>query len=110
MSKPLFFKDLPVAGASHYGHIDWSKITEGARVDLVPEPDNPADPHAVAAYVGRQQIGYLARENAEIFSPLLLAKAIQVKAQIVTIDSRVERRYLGRILMACEVERVSIPT
>lgn len=42
---------------------------------LVPEPRNPHDPHAVAVFVGQDCIGYLARELAWRYQPMLLGLA-----------------------------------
>lgn len=41
----------------------------GALVSLVREPDNPADPQAVAVYAECGQIGYLSRDDAERLAP-----------------------------------------
>lgn len=43
----------------------WS--APGDRVDLIPEPNNPVDPQAVAAYSGRGvQIGYVGSFQAQL--------------------------------------------
>ncbi|ACZ31159.1 hypothetical protein Xcel_2141 [Xylanimonas cellulosilytica DSM 15894] len=38
---------------------------------LVPEPDNPVDPHAVAVYSGQRHVGYLPASRAVGIAPLL---------------------------------------
>lgn len=40
-------------------------------VALVPEPDNPYDPHAVAVVTETGRVGYLPREDAERYGPTL---------------------------------------
>jgi|GEM_PF-2047806 len=40
---------------------------------LVPEPDNPHDPNAVAVMVHKGKVGHLSRENAASWQPALLA-------------------------------------
>lgn len=109
MHKPLFFHNLPVVGAYHQTGVDWSKLREGDKLDLVPEPDNPADPCAVAVQVHGYRIGYLPREHAEVFSPLLLSGYVRTKAFLVGIDSWVERRRHAPILMDCEVVATATP-
>ena len=44
---------------------------EPVAVDLIREPKNPVDQNAIRAELDGEQIGYLAREVAQIYSPLL---------------------------------------
>lgn len=43
-------------------------VTEGTPVWLVPQPDNPVDPHAIAVVVGGVQAGYVAAAVAARFA------------------------------------------
>lgn len=38
---------------------------------LVPEPDNPHDPHAVMVWMNGKHVGYLSKEDAKRFAPVL---------------------------------------
>ena len=46
-------------------------LKKNQKVLLVAEPDNPADPKAIAAYIDYKRIGYIARENTDEVSALL---------------------------------------
>jgi len=46
-------------------------LKKDQKVLLVAEPDNPADPKAIAAYIDYKHIGYIARENIDEVSSLL---------------------------------------
>ncbi len=58
---------------------------------LVPDPTNPFDPHAVAVYVSREHVGYLAREDAEEYSPAL--RALAASDRHLEVESRQWARY-----------------
>jgi hypothetical protein len=75
-----------VAGESHYlGHIrsllPRSVGEDGAELEviaqLVPEPRNAHDPTAVAVKCGGGVVGYLPREDARIYFPILAALVAQ---------------------------------
>jgi hypothetical protein len=61
-----------VVGVSHYqpaltsitGRPAGEEVRFETRATLVPEPDNPHDPNAVAVHIGGQLVGYLARDEA----------------------------------------------
>ena len=55
---------------------------------LVPEPDNPKDPHAIRVDVDGRQVGYLSRDNAQRYraelrrqgiTPVALSCAAQIR-------------------------------
>ena len=48
-----------------------SGLKKGQKVILVAEPDNPADPNAIAAYINYNRVGYITRENTNEVSRLL---------------------------------------
>jgi HIRAN domain len=62
---------VPVVGTSHYQaaltEISGRRGDEEIRVEriavLVPEPDNPYDPKAIAVHIERQLVGYLSRDE-----------------------------------------------
>lgn len=49
---------------------------------LVPQPENQHDPHACAVYVGQRLIGYLSRDDARDYQPMLLE--LQSRGQELT--------------------------
>ena len=55
---------------------------------LVPEPENPYDPQAVAVHICGQHVGYLSSDDAQVFQPLILdlmsrtGKSVGCKAEI----------------------------
>ena len=64
---------LAVVGADHPNkngpgrRFEIAMCIAGERIDLVPEPRNPVDPHAVAVYSARNiQIGYVRAERAQL--------------------------------------------
>jgi hypothetical protein len=68
-----------VVGESHYEQsfraICGPPTFDGYRVDslaeLRPQPDNPYDPAAVAIFINGLQVGYLSREDARRFGPIV---------------------------------------
>ena len=62
------FLSFHVAGFSHwYGYEVMHKLHPGTKLRMVPEPDNPYDPNAVALYKGKTKIGFVPRcLNAEL--------------------------------------------
>ncbi len=46
-----------------------------AEAALVPEPDNPHDPNAVMVQIGERLVGYLPRDTAVAYGPMLAAVA-----------------------------------
>src|SRR6476469_1220661 len=61
-----------VAGVSHYqpalldasGAAPGDEVRFDCRAELVPEPDNPHDPNAVAVRIDGRPVGYLPRDEA----------------------------------------------
>ncbi len=87
--------EVGVVGESHYQDaltaIVGGKRPESVRIPtqatLVPEPDNPYDPNAVAVYIAGRKVGHLPRPAAEAFTPVgrRLAEQQQVGACSATI-------------------------
>jgi hypothetical protein len=73
---------IEVVGESHYTSSIKALFTAGVKADgaeitttvqLLPEPLNKHDRHAVGVWAGSRQIGYLSRQDAVRYSPVLLA-------------------------------------
>jgi len=72
-----------VVGVSHYqpallaaaGAAPGDEVRVEREVELVPEPGNPHDPNAVAVKVGGEPVGYLARDDALRWQPVILPLA-----------------------------------
>lgn len=75
----IFEPRLSIVGESHYqpALLSITNSSPGEEVafeciaELVPEPTNPHDPHAVMVRVERKCVGYLSRQNARKFGPHL---------------------------------------
>jgi hypothetical protein len=53
-----------IAGFSYYDGVEVFKMLEiGTRLRLVPEPENPFDPFAVAVYFRETKLGYIPRQQ-----------------------------------------------
>ena len=70
-------EDLEVVGES-YGQETLWRLVGGSRVEpvsydtqavLMPEPNNPVDPDAIAVSIDGQLVGYLSREDAAAYGP-----------------------------------------
>jgi HIRAN domain len=69
--------DLEIVGEASYQNALWSicggvegdKIRHQTVAVLVPEPDNPYDPNAIAVHIDGHIVGYLAREVAQQYGP-----------------------------------------
>jgi hypothetical protein len=72
-----------VVGVSHYqpallaasGAEPGKEVRFAVEVELVPEPDNPHDPNAVAIKIAGEPVGYLSRDDARRWQPVLLPLA-----------------------------------
>ena len=71
---------------------------EGVRGVLVPEPWNRHDRNAIAVVVGGHQVGYLAREEAETYGPLLLTLARS--GRLLPVRARIWARIDGGMARA----------
>jgi very-short-patch-repair endonuclease len=66
-----------VAGASHYQDVlTWLRACADGNlpIALYPEPDNPHDPNAVAVIAAGWRAGYLSRNYAVLWQPVVLAE------------------------------------
>ena len=70
-------EDLEVVGESYRQETLWGlvggrraeRISHDTHAVLMPEPDNPVDPDAIAVLIDGQLVGYLSRENAAAYGP-----------------------------------------
>ncbi|MGH3944088.1 MAG: HIRAN domain-containing protein [Pseudonocardiaceae bacterium] len=77
--------DLEVVGESHYQDALWrvvgGRTTDRVRVEvqaaLVAESDNVYDPNAISVWIDGMRVGYLSREDAEVYRPGLLALQVR---------------------------------
>lgn len=81
----ILARHMPIAGLQYYRAEElasWMRC--GDELDLVPEPDNPHDPHAVMVLWHRNKIGYMPGEQARRVRGLL-GRRMSMKARIVAI-------------------------
>lgn len=62
--------------------LDPSALTPGTQVDLIAEPENTYDPHAVAVSVGGTKIGYLLKGRIQDMANDFHAQSLPVFAQV----------------------------
>jgi hypothetical protein len=76
---------------------------------LVPLPDNPHDPHAVAVAIGEQHVGWLSRHITPVMQPALNAFAAAHGGQLVACPARVTEGQLGtRILLYLDLAPLGV--
>ena len=82
------FLSFHVAGFSHwYGHEVMHKLVPGTKLRLVPEPDNPYDPCAVALYKGKTKIGFVPRAcNADLAKLLHFGHGKIFECRVTQVD------------------------
>ena len=97
------FLSFHVAGFSHwYGYEVMHKLQPGAKLHMVPEPDNPYDPCAVALYKGKTKIGFVPRACNSTLAQLLHfghKKAFECRVTAVDPTARLERMVSARVLV-----------
>ena len=81
MEKEILLQTSPVAGFQFYdGEGIWSVLRPGDCLELIPEPGNPFDEHAVKVIWWDNQLGYLPkRENSVVFQMLQRGEPIMAK-------------------------------
>lgn len=72
-SKIVLFESIRVAGTSHAPGIDVTmpQIPDDASLDLVREPDNPADTRAIRIEHDGRKIGYVPADKNELLARLM---------------------------------------
>lgn len=79
-----------IAGVTFEGRqLVLAAMKVGDPIMCLPEPENPFDENAIAVYVSRLpksalQIGYIPREQASIFAPLMDGEAVVGKVHEMT--------------------------
>lgn len=63
-----------------------SEINTSGLLELVREPDNVHDRHAIALHFNRLKIGYLPQESNEVLSVLMDADLVQLQATLTHIE------------------------
>jgi hypothetical protein len=83
-----------VSGTSHYQEmLTWLRhyVNDNLPTAFYPEPDNPHDPNAVAVIIAGWRAGYLARDYARLWQPVILAEHASGRAVTATgrlVDAR----------------------
>ncbi len=97
------FLSFHVAGFSHwYGFEVMHKLHPGTKLRMVPEPDNPYDPQAVALYKGKAKIGYVPRDRNSALAQLLYfgnGEVFECRVTGVVSDAHPERMVFARVLV-----------
>lgn len=77
-----------IAGFQHWGGaLVLHKLKPGAELRLVPEPDNPYDPEAVAIYRKDTKLGYVpANENGLVSLMSLYGHADAFELRVLQVD------------------------
>lgn len=76
---------IPIAGLQYYRAAELAELMRpGDVLDLVAEPDNPHDPHAIMVLWHRNKIGYMPWEQARRLRSLP-GRHLPMKGRIVAI-------------------------
>lgn len=77
-----------IAGFQHWdGALSLDKLEPGANLRLVPEPENPYDPEAVAIYFGDAKLGYIpASENSTVSLMCFYGHADAFELRVLQVD------------------------
>ena len=69
-----YFLHCYIAGLQYYEVLEvWKDLKIGDALDLIPEPDNRYDKHAVVVAFGDHKLGYLPRSQNRTVSKILRA-------------------------------------
>ncbi len=94
-SRNLF--DCNIAGFTYYDGLDViDKLVLGAAVTLVPEPDNPYDPDAVAVYFEKSKLGFIPQTLNGIISSLFYfghGDIFEAKICSRNLESHMEKQF-----------------
>lgn len=87
-----YFLDEYIAGFKyHDGFRVLSELKPGTPLSMVPEPDNPFDPHAVALYFGGVKLGFIDKGNSPLISQFIFYGHADVFEAFVTkVDPEAE--------------------
>lgn len=93
MYKPSrYVADFDIAGMRYWdGASVLGKLKAGKKLSLVAEPDNPADPDAVAIYHKGVKLGYVPRDQNHLAAQLLRFGHNDVfECRILKVDAKAE--------------------
>ena len=78
--------EVQIAGVTHdFRQVAVSGLRDGQALDLVPEPTNPHDPHAVAVYAKKKQVGYVPAFKSQMVAEFIAAGR-DVDAKVLAIE------------------------
>lgn len=83
-----YFLHCYIAGLQYYEVLEvWKDLKIGDALDLIPEPDNRYDKHAVVVAFGDHKLGYLPRSQNRAVSKILRAGHDAYHARIQSLYS-----------------------
>jgi len=84
-----YFLHCYIAGLQYYEALEvWKKLEIGHTLELIPEPDNRYDEHAVIVAFEGKKLGYLPRSQNRAVSKILQAGHDAYKARIQSLYSQ----------------------
>ena len=84
-----YFLHCYVAGLQYYEVLEvWKKLEIGQTLELLPEPDNRYDEHAVIVAFKGKKLGYLPRSQNKVVSQILRAGHDAYEARIQSLYSQ----------------------
>ncbi len=91
-SRSRHLTDFNIAGMRYWdGASVLGELGAGERLDLVAEPDNPADPYAVAIYRKHVKLGYVPQADSELPAQMLyFGHADVLECLILKVDERAD--------------------
>ncbi len=101
MKKRIHLDSFHVAGFQYYnGASVWAELELGTKLDLVPEPENRHDEHAVAITYKNSKIGFVPSQRNTMLAKLLnagyLSRALELIVQKKDSSEHTERQlYVG---------------
>lgn len=97
----MLVQSSPLAGFQYYaGESLWREMREGDPLDLVREPDNAHDPHAVRVEWRGAKLGYLPRaENRAVAAEMDRGTAVSARIARLSADRNPWRRLLIEVFV-----------
>lgn len=81
-----YFFHCYIAGLQYYEVLEvWKQLEIGQTLDLIPEPDNRYDKHAVVVAFEGKKLGYLPRSQNRVISKILQAGHDAYEARIQSL-------------------------
>ena len=83
---PTYFLHCYIAGLQYYEVLEvWKKLEIGQLLELIPEPENRYDTHAVIVAFKGKKLGYLPKSQNQAVSKILLAGHDAYEARVQSI-------------------------